>query len=188
MYHNENFDNNWKKIPSMLNRRCGHSAITTLNGNIVALGGYEGGEGNDGYLKTVEIFDVGKDIWYYLPDMCACRTGAGTAMGPNGCIFVCGGSANGEAGSDSFEMLDMRQGKWINLPSSSTLRGYTQATFVSCSQLYLTGGITSQFQNNATTIDIYDVIAGKWFQKSTDKGAINYELLNRNSHNCLYIL
>jgi hypothetical protein len=49
IYQNEDLNsNNWIEIPSMLTRRCGHGAVTTFNnGNIVAIGGYQGGEGND---------------------------------------------------------------------------------------------------------------------------------------------
>jgi hypothetical protein len=50
----------------------------------------------------------------------------------------------------------------------------------------MTGGITGQFQNNATNIDIFDIRADKWrVDEYTNK---SYQILNRNSHNCIYIL
>lgn len=172
-------ENNWTEIPSMIIPRCGHGSFRTMCDKIVSVGGYKGGD--DGYLKSCEIFDFEKG-WSLLPEMEFARSGPGAVIGPDNAIYCYGGSENGEMGLATFEMLDLRSKCWEKLPSSQ-LRGYTSASIASNSQIFLTGGITDRFSKNANSIDIYDIRGGKWFEKEK-----HIELLNRNSHNCIFVL
>ena len=182
LYEKDNSEiNNWIEIPSMNTQRCGHCAVQLFNENIVVLGGYEGG--ND-YLKSSEMFDKNAGVWIILPDMNDSRSGPGSCIGIDGSVYVFGGSPNGEEGHHSFERLDVREKKWFQLPTNSQKRGYTSMTITPNSQIVVSGGIVHLNQNN-TSISIYDIRAAKWFHK--DDG-LNYNLLNRNSHNCFHVL
>ena len=174
--------NNWVEIPDMTCRRCGHVTVPLFDKNcLVSIGGYEGGEGEAGYLKSVEMFDPGKEIWRKMPDMEIRRSGPGVAVGTYGNIYVYGGSNDGGTGSSSFEMIDYREKQWHLLPSS-TPRGYTSACMASNFQLYVTGGIIGHSKNSAC-IDIFDIRMNRWFPTSKPS-----KLLNRNSHNCIFVL
>jgi len=180
-YNYENMDieiNNWVAIPGMTHRRCGHVTVPLFDKNLVSIGGYEGGEE---YLKSVELFDTGKEIWIEMPEMTHRRSGPGVSVGPYGNIYVYGGSNDGETGSSSFEMIDFRENQWHALPSS-TPRGYTSCCMVSHFQFWVTGGIIGD-SKNSTCIDIFDIRMNRWFPTSQP-----VPLLNRNSHNSIFVL
>jgi len=178
----ENMDiemNNWISIPGMNHRRCGHVTVPLFDKNcLVSIGGYDN---NDEYLKSVELFDAGKEIWIEMPDMEIRRSGPGVAVGTYGNIYVYGGSNDGESGSSSFEMIDFRENIWHVLPSSSP-RGYTSACMTSNFQFLVTGGLVGDTKNS-TCIDIFDIRMNRWFATSQPA-----TLLNRNSHNCIFVL
>jgi hypothetical protein len=158
--------------------------VQTFNENIVVLGGYKGG--ND-YLNSVEIFDKYTGIWTMLPNMNDNRSGLGSCISPDGSIYVYGGSPDGEQGLSSFERLDIREKKWFQLPTDSQNRGYTSMTIRANSQICVSGGLINLSKKNNVSISTYDIRAGKWYDDNDNSG-LNYDKLDRNSHNCFYVL
>lgn len=84
----------------MLQRRCGHAALTLFDGSVVTLGGYGGGSD---YLRSVELLDPAMLRWISLPPMTVARSGPAAAVGPGGAIYVAGGSPDGSIGHKSLE-------------------------------------------------------------------------------------
>jgi hypothetical protein len=138
--------------------------VTTFKDEIVAVGGYAGGMD---YLSTVEILNwEGGGRWLKLPDMTYKRSGPGVAVGPDGCIYVVGGSPDGLLGHTSFERLDLREGKWQKLKDMNFGRGYTAACWGRGNSFFVSGGLKadgpgqqSMFQQ---TMECYDPRANKW--------------------------
>ena len=88
----------------MSQRRCGHAAVTTYNGDVVVMGGYGGG---DNYLAAAEYFDAGREIWVPLPDLIVPVTGVAASLGPCGGVYVVGGSLDGARSINLLQFLDM---------------------------------------------------------------------------------
>ena len=60
------------------------------------------------YHDTVEMIDLSHPQGFVeLPTMTTKKTGAGGGFGPDGCMYVCGGSTNGTDGLDVLECLDI---------------------------------------------------------------------------------
>lgn len=81
----------WRTMPSMLQQRCGHSAVTTFDDSIVVFGGYSGGTS---YLASGEIMHSGAERWIKLPPMSSPRSGFGGVLGWCGSIYAAGGQGN----------------------------------------------------------------------------------------------
>ena len=118
--------------------RCGHSALTLMDGKVVVLGGY-GGEML--YYDSVEMYDFEKQTWYMLPSMKYRRSGLAAVIGPSGSIYVAGGSENGEIGQRSLERFDPREGKWYSLAAMQRRRGYVTGAISSSMNFYVNGGL-----------------------------------------------
>ena len=88
----------WMPLPSLLKKRCGHSAVTLFDDSIVVMGGYAGGVE---YLSSVELFDWGSMSWYELPQMSVPRSGLAAVVGSGGSIYVAGGSPDGTIGTNT---------------------------------------------------------------------------------------
>ena len=72
--------------------------------------------------------------------MRAPRTGAGLGGGPDGCVYVAGGSPDGSDALNSAERLDLRRRAWERLPDMSDRRGYVAAAFDARGDFYVHGG------------------------------------------------
>lgn len=59
----------------MTTSRCG-TALTVLDGQLAAIGGFDGVD----YLKSIEIFDKELDKWKFISNMNHPRLGAGIAI------------------------------------------------------------------------------------------------------------
>ncbi len=65
-------------LPSMKQKRCGCTAV--LTGNVVVV---MGGMNENGFLKSVESFDLERQVWQDLPDMLEPRGYATAVVKPN---------------------------------------------------------------------------------------------------------
>ena len=64
-------------LPCMKKKRCGCAAVLTGN-VVVVMGGW-----NEGYLQSVESFDLERQVWQDLPDMFEPRAFATAVVKPN---------------------------------------------------------------------------------------------------------
>ena len=78
-----------------------------------------------------------------LPPMAAARSGCGAGVGPDGCLYVVGGSDDGCAMLSSCERYDPRAGAWQAMQDLPQSRGYLSASFGPDGCLYVAGGADS---------------------------------------------
>eukprot|EP01042_Synura_sphagnicola_P001776 gene1776-2085_t len=153
----------WSSSPSpMLSSRCGHTAITLLNGNVLVCGGYGG---QTSYLSSTEIFDPQRNQWVAAADMRARRTGLGASLGPCGAVYALGGSADGLTGDESMERYDPREGKWRTCCPMKMKRCYYSACFGGSGILYAMGGVDvfdNPHLNLVHCFEWYDRRADAW--------------------------
>lgn len=163
---NSNSDNSsWIEhfVPSMISVRCGHSAVTLYDDNILVTGGYAG---RQDYLETVELFERNLERWVALPSMHHRRSGMATVLGPYGSVYVTGGSPDGILGHKSLERFDPREGKWFIMPPMNYERGYTAGCVGSHECFYVSGGIANhRFQGS---IECFDFKANRWSVLAAD--------------------
>lgn len=144
-------------------KRCGHSSVTLFDDNVVVLGGYAGGED---YLNTVEILQVDdgglSHGWTVAAPMEQKRSGAAVCVGPEGSVYVTGGSSDGINGLSSMERFDPREGKWSSagLPHMCRGRGYTTGCMGSSGMFYVSGGLADR--EFVDGIECYDFRANRW--------------------------
>nr|VZI48610.1 unnamed protein product [Spirometra erinaceieuropaei] len=84
----------WRKRASLAVGRDGHAAAVVTEAGGETLIGVFGGYGNGGYLSSCEVYEVGRDRWFKLPDMQEKRNATAAACLPGDSrIFVFGGSS-----------------------------------------------------------------------------------------------
>ena len=98
----------WEAAGEMLEPRCGLAlAADGRNSTLFCCGGYSGGIC---YQNTVESFDMsGVREPQLLPPMAAGRSGCGAGVGPDGALYVVGGSDDGSSMLASCERYDPRE-------------------------------------------------------------------------------
>jgi len=170
----------------MIHSRTGHIAsINPLTRIVVVCGGYGGG---NIYHHSVEMIDLnsagsgsGDRGFVTLPNMRFQRTGSCGGFGPDGSMYVCGGSTDGSDALSSVERLDIRTRTWEELPSMAEGRGYTGGCWGADGCLYVCGGselrdvvqqglpgmpsgVEHRFWQQVTsdTIERYDPRMNKW--------------------------
>lgn len=143
--------------------RCGHAIATDCRTSVLYnVGGYGGGLT---YHDTVETFDTRTGVGAILGvPMAAHRSGAGAACGPDGCLYVVGGSTDGSTMLASCERYDPRRGKWEALPPLTSSRGYLAATFGLDGLLYAAGGSRDAdgFGTGCTDFSAFNPRRGQW--------------------------
>lgn len=150
----------WKEAGQLLRPRCGLAlAADARRSELIAVGGYSGG---DVYENSAESFDMETGRSFALPDMRTPRSGAGVGMGPDGCVYVCGGSPDGSGVLSAVERLDPREGTWKLLPPMPTARGYLAAEFgMGTGHLYAAGGSSATGQP-LDAFECFDRAANQW--------------------------
>lgn len=152
-------------LPPLSRPRCGHVSFCLNNyssvstDSIVVVGGYHGGYD---YSDNAEMFDWERQQWYNLPQMSIARSGPAGVVGPNGSIYIAGGSLDGTIAHQTMERYDFREGKWEMLPAQMHLpRGYISGSVgVGSGLLYVCGGLEDlTFQGG---IECYDFRAARW--------------------------
>ena len=137
-------------VATMLHKRAGHvGSLNSLTRQLVVCGGYGGGSV---YHDTVEVMDLNdasgmNSGFQQLPPMGTRKTGAGGGFGPDGCMYVCGGSTNGSDGLTVVERLDLRTKQWETLAPLNCGRGYCSGAWNAEGRLYVAGGSVLQPRN-----------------------------------------
>lgn len=130
---------------------------------LVAVGGYGGGST---YHRSGEILnlDQGANSFTMLPSMKYARTGAGGGFGPDGSMYMVGGSPDGGAGLACGEKLDLRMPRWEALPPMTVARGYVTGVWGCDGRLYICGGsiISNGMLVTYDTVEAYDPRMNTW--------------------------
>ena len=145
----------------LLVKRCGLALAADCRYETLYLcGGYSGGVN---YADTVEVLDMtGRRANRMLPAMRHARSGCGAGFGPDGALYVVGGSQNGSLMLGSCERYDPREGVWRALPELPTPRGYLSATFAPDGCLYAAGGCADDWGSPVAAFEAFDPRADRW--------------------------
>ena len=150
----------FESMGEMIEPRCGLALAADARSSVLYLvGGYSGGMS---YQNTVETFDMSSGApASQLPPMSHARSGCGAGCGPDGALYVVGGSDDGSNMLSSCERLDPREGVWQTLSDLSESRGYLAACFALDGALYTAGGCGMMGQS-LDTFHAFDTRAGRW--------------------------
>ncbi|BHF85284.1 Kelch-like protein 12 [Sparganum proliferum] len=108
----------WRKRASLAVGRSWHAAAVLTEAGGEALIGVFGGLSNDKYLSSCEVYEVGGDRWFKLPDLREKRDATAAACLPGDSrVFVFGGS-NGSSRLASVEFCQLRA-DWRERATSS---------------------------------------------------------------------
>jgi hypothetical protein len=81
-------------------------------------------------------------------------------LGPDGAVYVAGGSPDGTIGHKGLERYDLREGKWTPLREMQSGRGYTAGCVGASDRFYVSGGLHNhKFQSG---MEAYDFRTGLW--------------------------
>ena len=152
----------WAAAGKLQRARCGHAlAADARTTALWQVGGYGGGQR---YEDTIESFDtVTGHSTMAAARMAFARSGAGAACGPDGGLYVVGGSTNGSRMLTSCERYDPRVGAWDALPPLPKARGYLAAAFGCDGVLYAAGGSgVDGFGTGCTDFIALDPRRGAW--------------------------
>ena len=208
MYETEAFERNINKlvnvvwgggpagpvVPDMLQRRCGHSLVTTFDDQVLAMGGYGGGTI---YHNSVEILDAERG-WHLLQPMRSKRSGFAAAVGMGGRVLVAGGSEDGETPLRTVEALDPREGSWSKLASMNQRRGYSSGTMGPKGRFLVSGGMRNSTFSVDNTMEIYDQRMDQWLllkpgegedskEEEYDSSFNHAEVFRRTCHHIAYL-
>ena len=107
----------WRRAGVLAEPRGGHALARDARAPpLFLVGGYRGGLS---YQKTVDAHDMRTGASHRLPDMRDHRSGPGAACGPDGCLYVVGGSPNGQRMLAAASGTTRARGRGTRSPTSS---------------------------------------------------------------------
>jgi N-acetylneuraminic acid mutarotase len=142
----------WNLSSPMNVRRAYHVMVRLNNGNVIAIGGFD--------TKTCEIFDTLSRTWSLTDSLHVLRSYGETAtLLDNGNVLVTGGeyfTSTSIAYTNSSEVYDINQSKWILTDSLNSVRAFHTATKLLNGKVLIAGGSSQK------DCEIYDPAIGKW--------------------------
>lgn len=96
-----------------------------------------------------------------LPDMTSRRTGFAAGFGPDGSIYVAGGSTNGESMLKTCERLDVREPAWSQLPSMQQEHGYCSG-YMGPNGMFFVGCGHTHGSGEPAALEVLDTRMLKW--------------------------
>ena len=157
-----------RKIASMHQNRHGHMSIVLSSGEILVVGGRDGGSSSH-YLNECELYDPALDTWTVISPMAQSRIEGVLTQFPDGSILAAGGRNTPETSAPGSEILDLGSMSWSNI--DPLLQPVTASgNVVLPNSRYLitagaVGGDYSIYSNNVTTptCEWYDRSQQKWY-------------------------
>ena len=138
---------------SMTNVRTGHGSVTTADGRIYAVAGYDG----DNELNTFEYYVPGAISWATLPMIPTARKYTAAALA-GGKLYVIGGSAwlsASVAYSKANEMYDPATNTWTKAPSMPLGRfDHALVTGID-GRIYAIGGSAGGTPSMTNVVDVF---------------------------------
>jgi N-acetylneuraminic acid mutarotase len=135
----------WITRSPMPTPRADLALVLALNGILYALGGTgtdvrRRGSAPDTVLDTFEAYDPATDTWRTLPPLPSPRARPGAAVGPDGKIYVAGGTVGAER-LTTLERYDPATGAWEALSPMPTPRWWLALAPAANGKLYAIGGL-----------------------------------------------
>ena len=155
----------WSAVASLTTPRFGHAACEGFDRRIYAIGGRSNPGGS--LLSAVEAYAIfgPKGTWTAVKPMAHARERAVAAAGPDGLIYVAGGS-NGSTPDTSaplktVEAYDIATNTWVSKPNMHTARDGAAAVTGSDGRIYVMGGFGSNFES-LNSVEAYDTTTSSW--------------------------
>ena len=122
-----------------------------------------GGEGYQGVLTLVELFDPKTDTFTTGPSLSVPRDQASATLLPNGTVLVVGGTANNVNAEPltSAEIYHPTTNKWTKTGQLTQTRFGHQATLLKDGRVLVMGG-TPDVNTQLTSCEIWDPKTGQW--------------------------
>ena len=147
----------WSSGPALPTARESLAAVTGRDGNIYALGGYNGA-----YLTTVEAFNPTTNAWITgasaPPPMHTARFALAAVTGPDGLIYAIGG-ANASGALSTVERYNPSTKTWALLPATLPQALSNLAASVGPDGLIYVVGGQNNLTINQSTVYSYDPAA-----------------------------
>jgi N-acetylneuraminic acid mutarotase len=142
-------------------RNSGHTETLLLNGKVLVAGG----NGNNGTLKSAELYDPVTGTWSNTGNLNTDRAFHTATLLPNGKVLVAGGFSCAPPPASCFalnsaELYDPATGTWSNTGNLDTARDSHTATLLSNGKILIAGGFLNGGELNSA--ELYDPSTGIW--------------------------
>lgn len=150
----------WSSLPNMPLKRRDLAAVTGSDGRIYAIGG-ENRSGDSGLsqINEVDVYDPGTNSWSTVTAMPSPRSGVAAVTGPDGRIYVFGGSASGSI-LNTVEFYTPSTNTWSIAAPMPTARSGAAAVLGRDGLIYVIGGST--FTGVFNTVEAYNPATNRW--------------------------
>jgi N-acetylneuraminic acid mutarotase len=141
--------------------RYGHSATLLTNGQVLVVGGDDGG--SSGGFTNAEIYNPATGIWTATSGMHTRRSSHSATLLSNGKVLVAGGvNANLTINYlSSAEIYDPTTRQWTAINSMTTARSSHTATLLPNGQVLVTGG-SYQSGGVLSSAELFNPNTGQW--------------------------
>jgi hypothetical protein len=137
-----------------------HAAAAGLYGVVYVAGGSDASSPDiSSPLSTFEAYEVSTNSWKKLKSMHTARDGAAAVAGPDGRIYVIGGS-DSSGSLSSVEAYDPSTNDWLSVTSMNTPRDGLGAVLAPDGQIYAIGGTNNS--DVLSTVEIYNFKTKTW--------------------------
>jgi Kelch motif len=151
----------WSSAPPLPTARSGLGAATGRDGNIYALGGYDGS-----YLTTVEAFDPTTMSWLTgasaPPAMPTARSGVAAVTGPDGRIYAIAGQNSSAQALTTVEAYDTTSRTWSTVGSLPDALYAPAAAVGPDGLIYVMGGVDASGISQSTVYSYDPATSGPW--------------------------
>jgi N-acetylneuraminic acid mutarotase len=139
---------------SITTARAFQTATLLNNGKVLIAGG----QGNNGYLASAELYDPASNTWTSAGSMATARFLHTATLLNNGKVLIVGGFGN-SGFLASAELYDPISNSWSSAGSLGTARDLHTATLLSNGKVLITGG----FKNGVlASAELYDPLKNAW--------------------------
>ena len=155
--------NTWSSAGNMIVIRTkGHTSTLLPNGEVLVVGGNDGGNGGIGHLiYTVELFNPVTASWSQALNRPGGRSNHSATLLANGKVLVAGGLDTLNTKSPSAELYLPTGKNWTNAGTMTTGRSDHSATLLANGKVLIVGGFGSAGPATATA-ELYDPINNSW--------------------------
>jgi N-acetylneuraminic acid mutarotase len=159
----------WGTAASLLTPRFGHAVAVGSDHRIYAIGGRSNPgaallSGAEAYQPLALGFKLGPGSWTAVASMPAARERAAAATGPDGTIYVAGGSnastTDTSAPLNTMESYHASTNKWKTLAHMTTARDGPAAVTGSDGRIYVLGGFNGS--ESLSSVEAYDPTTNSW--------------------------
>ncbi len=168
----------WISKTSMPTARHALGLVTASDGNIYAIGGFDG-VGN--YINTVEVYDPQTDTWMTGNSMPTARGNMGVVATNDGKIYVIGGITSTQF-INIVEEYDIHTNSWTSRASMPSYRAGFGMAIIDNGMIYAIGGITYEYDYvTLNLVEEYNPQTDTWKSREnmpTSRGGLGLALYN----------